>query len=110
MNKIILNKFVFAGIIIFFIILLTSYYFIILNNDNKIIENIKSNQFISTNALTMMYETEEDSGEYRVSSDNAWPRRDYVFNETLSRCENGSKIFWNNSTDTVIVEATVSDK
>lgn len=111
MNKIILNKFVFAGIIIFFIILLlTSYYFFILSNDNKIIENIKSNQFISTNALTMMYETEEDSGEYQVSNDTTWPKRDYVFNETLSKCENGGTLSWNSETNRVVMQTNSSEK
>ena len=58
----------------------------------------------------MMYETDYNSGEYQVSSDTSWPQDGYTFNETLSKCENGSRIYWDDSTNRVIVETNTIDK
>ena len=81
------------------------------NNTNKVIvSNEESNQLINTNALTMMYETEYHSGEYQVSSDITWPKDGYVFNEQLSKCENGSSLTWNDENKKVIMQANTSDK
>ena len=44
------------------------------NNDKNILENSKeSNKIVKNNTLTMMYETDYQSGEYQVSSDTTWP-------------------------------------
>ena len=81
------------------------------DNDNVILESGKSNSVVRSNAITMMYETGYKTGEYQVTSDNAWPRTDaYTFNETLSKCENGSKIYWDSNTNRVMMEATTADK
>ena len=81
------------------------------DNDKVIIESGKNNSIARSNALTMMYETGYQTGEYQVASDNAWPRTDiYTFNAELSRCENGSKIYWNSETNRVMMEATTADK
>ena len=81
------------------------------DNDKVIIESGKNNSIVRSNALTMMYETGYQTGEYQVASDNAWPRTDtYTFNAELSRCENGSKIYWNSETNKVMMEATSADK
>ena len=95
------------------LVLITVLSFLVLNfrGDNKIIyTDKKSNQIINTNALTMMYETEADSGEYQVSNDTAWPQDGYVFNETLSRCENGGVLSWNNENNRVVMQTNSSDK
>ena len=95
------------------LVLITVLSFLVLNfrGDNKIIyTDKKSNQIINTNALTMMYETEADSGEYQVSNDTAWPQDGYVFNETLSRCENGGTLTWNSETNKVVMQTNSSDK
>ena len=60
------------------------------NRSYEVITNETEERKMNTNALTMMYETEVGSGEYIESSDNTWPLEGYVFNEELSRCENGS--------------------
>ncbi len=79
--------------------------------DKVILENEKSsNKIISSNALTMMYETETGSGEYQVSSDTSWPQEGYIFNEQLSSCEHGSSIAWDDNNKRVIVEANSADK
>ena len=80
------------------------------NNSNIIIESGKDNTIVKSNALTMMYETGYQTGEYQVSSDNKWPQDGYAFNETLSKCENGSKIYWDSNTNRVMMEATTADK
>ena len=95
------------------LVLITVLSFLVLNfrGDNKIIyTDKKSNQIINTNALTMMYETEADSGEYQVSSDTTWPQDGYIFNETLSRCENGGTLTWNSETNKVVMQTNSSDK
>ncbi len=96
--------------LIVFIVLVICYLFIIPSNGNVIIESGKSNQFVSTSALTMMYETEVDSGEYQISANNTWLGDEYIFNETLSKCENGGTLFWNNDTKRVVMQTNASDK
>ena len=55
------------------------------SNDNRqVLVNKKNESNINTNALTMMYETASDSGEYQVSSDTSWPQEGYIFNSRLS--------------------------
>ena len=80
------------------------------NRSYEVITNETEERKMNTNALTMMYETEVGSGEYIESSDNTWPLEGYVFNEELSRCENGSKLSWDNTTKRVIVEANTVEK
>lgn len=47
------------------------------SNDRKIISNEYSNKsFVNTNSLTMMYETDINSGEYQISDDISWPQDD----------------------------------
>ena len=87
---------------------------ILLINDNyyegKIITDTKTKNILNTNALTMMYETGYQSGEYQVSSDTSWPQDDYVFNETLSKCENGGTLTWNSETNKVVMQTNSSDR
>lgn len=80
------------------------------DNDKVIFESGKNNKVVSSNALTMMYETSSGSGEYQVSKDNTWPEDGYIFNKELSRCENGSSVGWDSTTKRVIVEANSADK
>lgn len=94
------------------LVLSTCLYVFISGNTNRVVissEKINEN-ILNTNALTMMYETDYQSGEYQVSSDSAWPESGYVFNETLSKCENGSKMYWDSNTNRVMMEANTADK
>ena len=83
-------KKIIVGCLFTILILCVSVYFIINKNDNRMIyeNNNDESHIVNTNALTMMYETEVGSGEYQVSSNTTWPQDGYVFNETLSKCEN----------------------
>ena len=80
------------------------------NNERDILENSTNDQIIKSNALTMMYETEVGSGEYQISNDNYWPGDEYIFNETLSKCENGSTLTWDDENKKVLMQANTSDK
>ena len=82
------------------------------NNDKAIYESssTSNNKIVSSNALTMMYETEAGSGEYQVTSDTTWPQEGYTFNEQLSACENGSELTWDDENKRVIMSTSVSDK
>lgn len=98
------------------LLLIIGGYFII---DNLLVNN-KENDSVETdvtyvkheNALSMMLETESGSGEYTLETRSSWPTQDdgYIFNSTLSKCENGSKLSWDNDNNAVIMTGNVSDK
>ena len=79
-----------------------------LNNDTVLLSATTSNN--KNNALTMMLETDIDSNEYEVATSNAWPNDDYIFNNELSYCENGSKLIWNDVVKSVKITSNLSDK
>ena len=70
-------------------------------------ENIKINK---NNMLSMMLETDTNSKTYIQSTDNKWPTDGYVFNEQMSKCEQGSILKWDDTNKKVIMEGNVSDK
>ena len=69
-------------------------------------KNIKND----SNMLSMMLETSAGSGEYKKTSASAWPMEGYVFNENLSRCEQGSSLSWDSTKNTVIMKGNITDK
>ena len=74
-------------------------------DNNKVVLTNNSNQkIINSNTLTMMYETEYQSGEYQVSSDTSWPQDGYTFNERLSKCENGGVLSWDKKKKKVLLQ------
>ncbi len=84
--------------------------FIAMQNDERVIYESGVHSIEVADAFAMMYETEFGSGEYVVSDDTTWPLEGYVFNAELSRCENGSTLYWDEETQSVMMEANVSDK
>ena len=70
------------SVIVFCIIVLASTILITVYNktDNKKILENKNNSthVINNNSLTIMYETEYESGEYQVSSDTTWPQDELI--------------------------------
>lgn len=104
------TKFYILGVLILLSLIVIILYFVNYIPNRKIIMDETSNNFISSKALTMMYETEYDSGEYQASSDSNWPTDGYTFNDSLSGCEKGSKVYWNAETNRVIMEANTSDR
>ena len=75
-------------------------------------ENVKNNEKINKipGMVSLMLETKAGSGEYKVSTDSKWPTSGYVFNESLSNCENGGKLTWNEDKGTVTVKTNKSDR
>ena len=88
---------------------------VIFNNTNSNESNIISNtnkdkQVINNNMITMMYETEAGSGEYIETKDISWPESGYIFNDTLSGCENGGELEYNSINNTVNLLSNSSDR
>ena len=69
------------------LVLTTCLYVFMSDNTNRVVISSEegNKSIVNTNALTMMYETEAESGEYQIASDTVWPESGYTFNETLSR-------------------------
>ena len=108
-----MNKKFLIGVISVLLILSVSLYIFINDSSTQkiVISNDDSNKrIVNNNALTMMYETEAGSGEYQVSSDTMWPQDGYIFNETLSKCENGGTLSWDSETNRVVMQTNSSDK
>ena len=72
-------------------------------------DNIEK-RIIQENTLSMMLETEEGSGNYEMTTASSWPTDGYVFNETLSKCENGGELSWDDEKKVVLMSGNVSDK
>ena len=105
------KKYLIISISILLVLTTCLYVFISDNNEKLIISSEENNKnILNTNALTMMYETGYQSGEYQVSSDTSWPQNGYTFNATLSRCENGSTLTWDDENKKVSIQANTSDK
>ncbi len=91
-------------IILFFIVL-----FKVINSNKGVAQ--ESNKDLKTGtSISMMLETKYQSGEYKLSNDKKWPGDGYAFNESLSYCENGTAISWNNETKSVSLKTRLSDK
>ena len=81
------------------------------NKEKNIISNAeKDKQVINSNMITMMYETDAGTGEYVETKDNTWPESGYIFNDTLSGCENGGELEYNSENNTVNLFSNKSDK
>ncbi len=72
-------------------------------------DNIEK-RIMQENTLSMMLETEEGSGNYEMTTASSWPTDGYVFNETLSKCENGGELSWDDEKKVVLMSGNVSDK
>ena len=85
--------------------------FILIFN-NKYSENVEKRNVINNNMnlVSMMLETEEGSGKYELTTLNSWPTDGYVFNNELSKCENGGNVFWNEELKKVVMKGNISDK
>ena len=75
-------------------------------------ENVKNNEKINKipGMVSLMLETKAGSGEYKASTDSKWPTTGYVFNESLSKCENGGTITYNETTKKFILKSNISTK
>ena len=79
-------------------------------NHNFNIKNNLNKQLSNTSTLSMMFETEVGSGEYKLANQNKWPSDGYIFNELLSSCENGSTLTWNEEKKTISKKGSLPDR
>lgn len=78
---------------------------------NKSIENIQIKKAKNyEKMLSMMLETGNKTGKYTETTASKWPTTGYIFNATLSKCENGGEVSWDDTKKTVIMTGNSSDK
>ncbi len=83
---------------------------ILLINDKSNAKVLEDNQNKAPGMFAIMLETEAGSGSYEPSTSSLWPSSGYIYNETLSRCENGGELTWHEDTRTVSLKTSGSDK
>lgn len=79
------------------------------NSHDKMYQD-KEIEATSDNVISMMLETKAGSGEYQKTTASTWPTDGYIFNESLSKCEQGSKLSWDNANKNVVMKGNLSDK
>ncbi len=102
-----MKKIIIIGITILTIISISGYKYLV-NKEEKINIIKPKDNLKNTNILTMMLENE--SGVYEETNASEWPTDGYVFNEVLSKCENGGILSWDNDTKKVVIQSNKSDK
>ncbi len=84
---------------------------ILIVDNSKVINKADNNKIkVNNNLLSMMLETEANSGKYEMTTSSSWPTDGYVFNSSLSKCENGGKLSWDNENKKVIFDGNNIDK
>ena len=99
-------------VLLFIIVSITIMSFIIYNIviNNDVYEEVDNRNIINNKLISLMIEETRGSGIYKVSKDNKWPSKKYIFNETLSNCKNGSTLIWNENDNSVTVNVNKTDK
>ena len=77
-------------------------------NDNFEEDNDK--RIKNENTISMMLETESNSGNYEMTTRESWPTEGYFFNPELSKCENGGELSWDDENKRVFMSGNNSDK
>lgn len=91
------------------IILLGIVYVINIKKSSSYIDDSSKN-YVKSNMLSMMLETDAGTGKYELSSSNSWQNNGYIFNSELSKCENGSTLSWDDANKQVTFSGNVTDK
>lgn len=100
------------------IIILIQFVIIIVFTTNKnasskiVFEETKETIKKNVSTLSFMLETSYGSGKYEKGSSTKWPLPSdgYIFNSTLSSCENGSELLWDDTKNVVLMTGNISDK
>lgn len=78
---------------------------------NNVYEENKNNQIKKhVDTISMMLEKNIKSGNYEITTRETWPTEGYVFNSTLSKCENGGELSWDDENKRVLMSGNTSDK
>ncbi len=108
------NKKIIIGVSIMCVIVISITLILITNkSSSKVLNNNLDNNNIENKVpgmFAIMLETERGSGKYEQSTSGLWPGSGYMFNETLSTCENGGTLTWNEENRTVNLKSNLSDK
>ena len=96
-----------SGVLLTFCLIITIIMVLINDKDTNIYNNKISNN-INNGFLTLMLE--QDDGSYQESTSNTWPESGYIFNNNLSKCENGSTLTYDEETKTINLKTSISDK
>lgn len=101
-----MKKFILITIALLLSLSLLTYKFY--NEDS--IEEVPTKNIKQSSMLSMMIETEVDSGNYQISTSNTWPTDGYIFNSELSKCESGGTLSWDDTNKKVMFEGNNIDK
>ena len=110
------NKKIIFGVSIMCIIVISITLILITNkSSSKVLDsNLENTTDNSDNKapgmFAIMLETEAGSGQYQQSTSGLWPASPYEYNETLSSCENGGILTWNEETRSVNLKSNLSDR
>ena len=104
-----MRKFIVSVIVALVVLCGAGLYVFKTNDVSETYENKESNE-VNNNMLSMMLETSAGSGEYQQTTASTWPTTGYVFNESLSKCEKGSSLSWDNTNKNVVLKGNASDK
>ena len=108
------NKKIIIGVSIMCVIVISITLILITNkSSSKVLNNNLDNNNIENKVpgmFAIMLETERGSGKYEQSTSGLWPGSGYEFNSTLSQCENGGILTWNEENRTVNLKSNLSDK
>ena len=99
-------------LIIIIVIFLIGFVFECINTNKSDVyeEQNKSSIKKNKNLLSMNLEQTAGAGDYKTVTQSEWPTEGYKFNTELSRCENGSKLSWDDTKKVVVVSGNLSDK
>lgn len=102
-----------VGIVLLVLIIIALIYFypqneFDLKKCNQATNNSK--EFVSTNTITVFRETGVNSGNYEEIIDNSLLTDEYVINNGLSHCVNGSSVYWDSVKKKVLIEAMRPDE
>ena len=70
----------------------------------------KPKQIKQEKTLSMMIEQTAGEGDYKMETRSSWPTGGYMFNATLSKCENGGELGWDETKGVITMTGNMSDK
>ena len=95
-------------IILIFIICITFF----ITEEVNFKKDVSNNSVIKkeTKLLTMNLEQTAGAVDYKTVTQSNWPTEGYKYNAELSRCENKSKLIWDDTNKTITISGNLSDK
>ena len=104
-----MRKIIVIGIVVLVVLLGVGVYVYNNNSHDKMYQD-KEIEVTSDNVISMMLETSAGSGEYQKTTASTWPTDGYIFNQSLSKCEQGSSLSWDNTNKNIVMKGNISDK